>query len=260
MPGFYQIDEDSSLVQIMAEGEFTDGEMLNLSRQLFCDKNFNSELNQLIDLRKVTSFSVTTNGIEQLIAHERQCPGTKQCGKKAIVAPLDVSFGTARMYQSLSADEAFTTQVFRDVEKADAWLGLTCRKDFVERRKHKRFKVKEGAFVEFDKPRFFKLDNPVNVRLAPLIDISRGGLGFKYTDGEEWSHDYDELTISKCHNETKIDKVPFKVCSDSIIDRISDSMSMRRCGVKFGDLESNQRTNLYSFMDAHIINEHRVDT
>jgi len=259
MPGFYQIDEDNGLIQIIAEGKLTDSEMLNLSRKLFCDKNFNIEFNQLIDLRKVTSFSVAKEGIEQLIAHERQCIGSKSCGKMAIVAPADISFGTARMYQSLSSDEAFTIQVFRNMGKANEWLGLPCRKDFVERRKHKRFKVKKGAFVEFDKPRFFKLGKPLN-GLAPLIDISRGGLGFKYVDGEMWSHDYDELTISKCHNEIKIDKVPFKVCSDSIIARISDSTAMRRCGIKFDNLESNQRTNLYSFMDAHIVSEHRVDT
>ncbi len=260
MPGFYQIDEDNNLVRIIAEGKLTDSEMLNLSHQLFCDKNFNIELNQLIDLRKVTSLCVTTKGIEQLVAHERQCIGSKRCGKLAIIAPTDITFGTARMYQSLSFDETFMIQVFRKVGKVDEWLGLPCRKDFVERRKHKRFKVKEGTFVEFDKPRFFILDKPSNVRIAPLTDISRGGLGFKYVDREMWSHDYDELTISKCHNESKIDKVPFKVYSDFIIARISDSMSMRRCGVKFGNLKSDQRTNLYSFMDDHIISEHGRDT
>ncbi len=256
MPGFYQIDEDNGLVQIVAEGKFTDSEMLDISHQLFCDKNFSIGLDQLIDLRKVTSFCVTTKGIEQLIAHERQGSGSKRYGKLAIIAPSDIAFGTARMYQSLSSDETFMIQVFRNVGKANEWLGLRCRKDFVERRKHKRYKVKEGAFVEFDKPRFFKLGKPLNVRLAPLIDISRGGLGFKYVDGEMWSHDYDELTISKCHNETKIDMVPFKVCSDFIISQISDSMSMRRCGVKFGNLNSSQKAKLNSFIHTQTISDH----
>ena len=259
MPRCYQIDEDNGLVQIIAEGKLTDSEMLNVSHQLFCDKNFSIGLNQLIDLRKVTSFDITTKGIEELIAHERQCSGSQRCGKKAIVAPSDISFGTARMYQGLSFDKTFTIQVFHNMEKANEWLGLPCKEDFIERRKHKRFKVKEGAFVEFDKPRFFILDKPLVVRHAPLIDISRGGLAFKYVNREMWLHDYDELTISKRNNETKIDKVPFKVRSDCIIARISDSSSMRRCGVKFGNLNSNQRKNLFSFMDAQIISDHGRD-
>ena len=259
MPGYYQIDEDNGLARIIAEGKLTDSEMLGVSHQLFYDKNFNIELNQLIDLRKVTSFSVTTKGIEQLIAHERHQIGSKPCGKLVIVAPSDISFGTARMYQLLSSDETFTIQVFRNMGKAIEWLGLPCQEDIVERRKHKRFKVKEGAFVEFDKPRFFILDKPLIIRHAPLMDISRCGLAFKYGDREKWSHDYDELAISKRNNEFKIDKVPFQVCSDFIISQNSDSTSMRRCGAKFGDLNSSQKANLYSFMNAHTIRDHKID-
>ena len=260
MPGFYQIDEDNGLIQIIAEGKLIDSELLDMSHQLFCDKTFSMGFNQLIDLRKVTSFCVTTVGIEQLIAHERHRIGGNPCGRLAIVAPSNISFGTARMYQSLSSNKTFTIQVFRNMGKANEWLGLPCEEGFIERRKYKRFKVNEDTFVEFDKSRFFRLDKPLVVRHAPLSDMSGGGLAFKYVDREMWSHDYDELTISKHTNEIKIDKVPFKVCSDFIMVQISGSASMRRCGVEFGNLDSTQKVKLYSFIQAQAIRDHRMDT
>lgn len=259
MPVFYQINKDDGLVKVIAKGKLTDSEILNNSHQLFSDKNFDIGFDQLIDLRNVGSLSVTTKGIKQLIAHERQRMGGKCGGKKAIVATSDISFGTARVYQTLSFDKTFTIEVFRKHEKAIKWLGLPYREDLIERRKHKRFKVKEGAFVGFTKPCFLKLDKPLTFEHAALVDISRGGLAFKYVDCEMQSDDFNALTISKGENEIKIDKVPFEVISDFTLSKIPSSKSLRRCGVKFGNLTSSQKSSLYSFIHTHTISDYTMD-
>ena len=80
-------------------------------------------------------------------------------------------------------------------------------KGFVELRKHKRFNLKEGVFVEFYKPRLFNLGNPRIFKYASVTDISEGGLGFVYTDRQMWLLDLNELTISDKINDIKIDKI-----------------------------------------------------
>ncbi|HUH85037.1 MAG TPA: hypothetical protein VLX85_10525 [Stellaceae bacterium] len=44
--------------------------------------------------------------------------------KWAIVASNDVTYGLARMYQTLTSDYRVVTRVFRNTAEADDWLGL----------------------------------------------------------------------------------------------------------------------------------------
>ena len=48
---------------------------------------------------------------------------------------------------------------------------MSNKKKLVDRRKHKRFRVPESAFVTL---------RAHDVRVAQIIDISRGGLAFRY--------------------------------------------------------------------------------
>jgi len=125
---------------------------------------------------------------------------------------------------------------------------MTSIKAVVELRKHKRFNLKEGVFVEFYKPRLFSLGNPHIVKYAQITEISKGGLGFIYVDRKMWFLDLTELTISDEINETKIDKIPFKVLRDFPISKLPNSKYLRKCGVKFGVLTSDQKSNLDSLI------------
>ena len=100
--------------------------------------------------------------------------------------------------------------------------------------------------MEFYKPRRFNLGNPHIVNHAQITEISEGGLGFVYVDREMWSLDLNELTISDNINKTKIDKIPFKVLRDFPITKLPNSKYLRKCGVKFGELTSDQKYSLYS--------------
>lgn len=133
------------------------------------------------------------------------------------------------------------------------------KKNFVEKRNHKRFEVKEGAFVEFYKPRLFNLGRPRLVKYAQIINISEGGLGFVYVDRKMWLLDSQELTISDYNNEIKIDKVPFKILRDFPQSKLIGSKSLRKCGVKFGELTSDQKSKLYSFIHATTASKHTMD-
>lgn len=136
---------------------------------------------------------------------------------------------------------------------------MQSKNDFIEKRKHKRFEVTGEAFVEFYKSRFFKFVKPRLVKYGRIINISEGGLACTYVDHKMWSMDFNELTISDYNNEIKIDKVPFKILRDFSQSKLPDSKYLRKCGIKFGELTSDQKSTLYSFIHAHAASNHTMD-
>jgi len=134
---------------------------------------------------------------------------------------------------------------------------MITRKDFVERRRYNRAKIKGEAFVELYKPRFFKLGKPRFVKSASIVDISLGGLAFQYTDQNMWTADFNKLSIAKTAEKIKIDRVPFIAVSDFLTSRISDSSFTRRRGVKFGELTSTQKSQLAYFIQNQTMSERR---
>lgn len=64
---------------------------------------------------------------------------------------------------------------------------MTNSKELFERRKHKRFHVQDGAFAVL-RPHYAEL-------LGQIIDISRGGVSFRYIASEELSNGSFKLDI-----------------------------------------------------------------
>ena len=123
---------------------------------------------------------------------------------------------------------------------------VTKRKKIVERRKHKRFQVQDGAFAVL-MPHFYNW--------GQIIDISRGGLAFRYTNNELTPNVSSNLGISLANVGFYLGKVPFKAISDfEIANEVPYSFrTTRRCGVEFGDLTLNQISQLEYFIRNHTI-------
>ena len=130
---------------------------------------------------------------------------------------------------------------------------MTSIKSIVELRKHKRFKLKEGVFVNFYKPRRFAVGSPRIFKYAPVTDISEGGLGFVYIDRQMWVIDHNKLTISDNINGIKVGRIPFKALRDFPISKLPNSKFLRKCSVKFGELTSDQKSSLYSLFHTNTI-------
>jgi hypothetical protein len=75
----------------------------------------------------------------------------------------------------------------------------------VERRKHRRFQPQEGAFVTLRLP---------GSKLGEIIDISAGGLAFRYIDIGERPEGSFELDIFFKETAFHLEKVPAKSVSD----------------------------------------------
>ncbi|NVM20993.1 MAG: PilZ domain-containing protein [Desulfobacterales bacterium] len=113
----------------------------------------------------------------------------------------------------------------------------------MERRKHKRYKAPNGAFVVL-------LLEPHFAKLGQIIDIGRGGLAFRYTGRQEWSAGSSELGILFHEQKFHLDRVPFKTVSDFEMARKTahSPVAIRRCGVRFVGLTHEQKFELEHFI------------
>ena len=119
-------------------------------------------------------------------------------------------------------------------------------KDFIEQRKQDRFKVKEGAFA------VLMSDPPI---LAQIKEISKGGLTVHYFDKGEKSDKVSELDIFLSDRDFHLRSVPFITTSnfDITIDLSDSSLSMKRHGLKFGELTPYQKTQLDHLLQKHTL-------
>ena len=116
----------------------------------------------------------------------------------------------------------------------------------LERRKYKRFKVKEGTFAV--------LRAPVT-KVGQIIDISRGGLAFSHMANGEASNGLFQLDIVIIDKGFRLNKVPIKTVSDvEIVKKIPfSSTTMRRLSVQFGELKSSHISQLTYFFQHYAI-------
>lgn len=120
------------------------------------------------------------------------------------------------------------------------------RKRQVDKRKHRRFRMQDIAFAV--------LRNHVR-KVGQIMDISLGGLSFHYIVNGEDPDKSLELDILLAYQGISMKKVQFKTISDIQIANKSpfSPLLMRRCGVKFGGLTDNQKSQLKDFIRNHAV-------
>jgi len=124
------------------------------------------------------------------------------------------------------------------------------RKEVDERRKHKRFRVQNGAFAVLTA---FSWPHSTQ-KLGQIIDIGMGGLAFSYIASEEPSNGSLELSIFLAENRFHLRNIPFKTISDVETKKVPfSSITMKRSGVQFGELTPNQISQLKYFISNHTI-------
>jgi hypothetical protein len=113
--------------------------------------------------------------------------------------------------------------------------------DFQERRKHKRFKVAEGAFAV--SPSYYN-------KRGQIKDISRGGLAFQYLGNNELSKSPLEGEIFLTCDDFCLRKIPVKTVLDFEVDTQIpfSSLPTRQSSIQFGKLSHNQKLLLDHFI------------
>ena len=149
----------------------------------------------------------------------------------------------AFMMENLTAGEPISVSTCADhsIIKQDLRV-ISKNKKLGDRRRHKRFHVRETAFVV--------LRAPFSTNVGQITDISIDGLTFSYIDGVKRSNSYSELDILLSNRSFYLDKIPFKTISDcKAPNKVPfSSIEMRRSGVQFGKLTPNQISQLKYFI------------
>jgi hypothetical protein len=113
----------------------------------------------------------------------------------------------------------------------------------VERRKHKRYKVENGALV---------LLGWYYEKVGRIIDISMGGLAFRYvSQGEE--QDESDLAIVLSETNFYMDEVQNRTISDfRLVDKTpTTSATPRRRGVQFTVPTDTQKAQIEFFINNY---------
>lgn len=121
-------------------------------------------------------------------------------------------------------------------------------KEVVERRKHKRFQVKENAFVVFEAQ-----SRPHSTtKVGQITDISIGGLAFRYFASEEQSNGSFELGIFLAYNGFHLRQIPFEAIWDVETEKVrTSSITVRKSGVQFGEMTHDQISGLEYLIQNH---------
>jgi len=122
------------------------------------------------------------------------------------------------------------------------------RRAIRDRRRKKRFRVKEGAFAA--------LVNREN-KLGQIKDISLVGLSFRYIDSEGQLSQPSELRIILAGSGLFLDKLPYQTVSDFEVTNgfTFSSLKMRQRHIAFGELSPYQVSRLNDFILNYTMGE-----
>ncbi len=121
------------------------------------------------------------------------------------------------------------------------------RKRTIERRRNKRYKAVDGAYAAI---------SPNSHKLGQIIDISMGGLSFKYIDTSNDNDDNgtpeDAVFLSSMGY--YVGDLPFKTVSDYEITNAPSfsSMKVRKRHVQFTDLSFKQLFDLDYYLRNNV--------
>ena len=135
------------------------------------------------------------------------------------------------------------------------------RKRTVERRKSKRYKAADGAYAAI---------SPKSHKLGQIIDISMGGLAFKYIDTnnsdtnnsdtnkeDKKNHGKSEESIFLSSMGFYVGDLPFKTISDEEVTNAPSfsAMKVRERKVQFTDLSFKQLFDLDYYLRNNVTDQ-----
>jgi hypothetical protein len=110
-----------------------------------------------------------------------------------------------------------------------------------ERRKQKRFHVRDGAFAMLS----LQL-----VVLGQIVNIGKGGLAFRYVSSQDRSSALSTLNIILTDGSFSLKKVPIQPVWDrpASQNHAVHSITVRHCGMRFNGLSEAQTSDLHYFI------------
>lgn len=119
------IDNEQSAAFIRRTGHINPGEMLEGTKDLESNSFFKNIRKSLSDSSAADFLDISSNEFESYALY---CKTTLKDVKIAIVAPSDLSYGLARMFEILSNLENLL--VTREMKEALSWLNVSLPENF----------------------------------------------------------------------------------------------------------------------------------
>jgi hypothetical protein len=120
MPFLFHVDKGMKVLHVEPIGEVNDKEVMDVSARLRQEPAFVSGYPILCDCSALTTVSISASLIELLAKAARS-----RTNFVAVIAPLPVAFGLARMFQIFNDPEYERIHVFAGVVEAMAWLATS---------------------------------------------------------------------------------------------------------------------------------------
>lgn len=141
----------------------------------------------------------------------------------------------------------------------------------INRRKHKRYRARNGTFallrstsIELSKISDmsmgeigFAVIKSRPVKMGQIINISKDGLAFDYIERQSKSVEVFKLDILFAEDAFYLGKLLFRPVFDYVIESEIplNTFTIRRCGVQFGELNTQQKSSLEYFVNHHALLE-----
>ena len=120
-------------------------------------------------------------------------------------------------------------------------------KEIVHQRRWARFQVPSESAYAVIKPHQFS--PPLK---GPIVNIGLGGLSFRYFADKKFASKSSQIDILLTDGSICLNKVRVNTISDFAIDSETPVGSeTRQCGLQFGDLTDNQKSDLRYFIQTY---------
>lgn len=121
MPGSYFIDVPRGIVFSRGWGVLTDEQIAAHAETLRSDARFDPGFRQIVDFRDLSDIRVSGTGVREVA---RQNPFRRNA-RRAFVVKSEEAFGLIRMFASYTDSSGDQFAIFRAIEPALEWIGLT---------------------------------------------------------------------------------------------------------------------------------------
>jgi hypothetical protein len=130
MPIRYRIVRDHKIAYLKGWGKLGINEIAVTGARIFAEDEWENGFSILLDYREVTEMDVHREEIMSLVSQDKENMHLFDKSKCAVVAESDIVFGLSRMWEALAWDIKATKMIFRDIDDAVNWLGLSS--DFID--------------------------------------------------------------------------------------------------------------------------------
>ena len=124
MPTDFRILPHIRAVHVRSSGVVSLQEILAYEERLAADPGFDPTYTEVIDMRQVERLDLSHADVATIVGYEQNHARYAGVRRVAVVAPADLEFGLARMYEMLGDDSPMETEVFRNLDEACERMGL----------------------------------------------------------------------------------------------------------------------------------------